>query len=366
MIRLGMRSILAAVMILSASPQRLPAQTTNDLPDFKEVYDLVRAHAVGLNADELNCAAVRGLLSQLASTVSLVTNGNPAITSNTNALVTKSSLLDGDLAYVRIGRVGDGLADALREACQGLTTTNHLSGLVLDLRYVGGDNYAAAAAAADLFVTKDQPLLNWGAGVVKSKEKNEPLASPVAVLVNGQTAGAAEALAAVLRQAGAGLVLGSQTAGQAVMGQDFPLQNGQKLRIAATPIRLADDTALSQQGVKPDIDVAVNPQDEKAFYADPFRWIPKGSLFAGSDRSVTNDLVTATNHAARRPRFSEAELVRERREGASLEDGSAPRPVSKTAGAPNGEPDAPVVHDPVLARALDILKGLAVVRQYHS
>jgi hypothetical protein len=65
-----------------------------------------------------------------------------------------------------------------------------------------------------------------------------------------------------------------------------------------------------------------------------------------------------TNRAVRRPRFNEAELVRERRDGVALDtDASAEKEV---------EPDKPVVQDPVLARALDLLKGLAVVRHTAS
>ena len=100
-----------------------------------------------------------------------------------------------------------------------------------------GDDYASAAATAELFIKKDQPLLDWGTGMVRSKENSDAISLPVAVLVNRQTAGAAEALAAVLREAGAGLILGSRTAGQAMIAQEFPLKNGERLRIATAPIQ---------------------------------------------------------------------------------------------------------------------------------
>ena len=58
-----------------------------------------------------------------------------------------------------------------------------------------------------------------------------------------------------------------------------------------------------------------------------------------------------------RRRFNEAELVREKREGASFDLEVNDR---------NGEPERPLVHDPALARALDLLKGLAVVRHSGS
>ena len=47
-------------------------------PEFKEVYDLVRAHLAGTSEEQLNQAAVRELVSGLAPRVALVTNGAAA------------------------------------------------------------------------------------------------------------------------------------------------------------------------------------------------------------------------------------------------------------------------------------------------
>ena len=44
-------------------------------PDFKEVYESIRAHVAGLSEAELNRAAVQGLVSALGPKVTLVTNG---------------------------------------------------------------------------------------------------------------------------------------------------------------------------------------------------------------------------------------------------------------------------------------------------
>jgi hypothetical protein len=221
------------------------------------------------------------------------------------------------------------------------------------LRYARGDDYAAAAGTADLFIKKDLPLLNWGNGLVRSKEKTDAISVPVAVLVNRSTAGAAEALAAALREAGAGLILGGKTAGQAMVAQDFPLKNGDRLRIATAPIQLGDGSAMSWQGLKPDIAVEVSPEDERAYYVDAFKVPARGDFSAGTGLSTTNP-PGSTNRPARRPRFNEAELVRERREGISEAD---------LMGSRDREGDKPIVFDPTLARALDLLKGLAVVRQ---
>lgn len=358
MIRIGIDSALAVLVVLFAGWPHLRAQAKAEdaaVPDFKEVYDSIRAHAAGLSEAELNRAAVQGLLSALGSKVSLVTNG-AAGSSVETPLVSRSSLIEGEMAYVRVARVGDGLAKAVREACDKLSATNKLKGAVLDLRYADGDDYAAAAGTADLFVKKEMPLLNWGSGLVRSKEKTNAIAVPVAVLVNRRTREAAEALAAAMRATGAGLILGGRTAGQAMVAQEFPLKNGDRLRIATAPVQLGDGSALSSQGLKPDIAVNVSPEDERAYYADAFTASGRSELSGGASTSLTN-LAGGTNQSARRIRLNEAELVRERREGLSEAD---------LAGARDREGDRPIVRDPVLARALDLLKGLAVVGRSHS
>jgi len=357
MIRIGIRSFLTVWLVLAgAQPGLLWAQAKAEEaagPDFKEVYDLVRAHLAGMSEAQLNQAAVRALVNGLGPRVSLVTNGAAAKPQVDAPLVSKSSVFDGEIGYVRVERVGEGLANAVREACKKLGATNKLAGVILDLRYAAGDDYASAAATAELFVKKAQPLLNWGNGMVRSKDNSDALSVPVAVLVNRQTVGAAEALAAVLRETGAGLVLGSSTAGQAMIAQEFPLKNGERLRIATAPIQLGDGSALSGQGLKPDIAVEVTLADERTFYADAYRVPSRTELLAGGGPGLTNS-ASGTNRPARRPRFNEAELVRERREGISEADMTALR---------EREPEKPLVNDPALARALDLLKGLALVRQ---
>jgi hypothetical protein len=178
----------------------------------------------------------------------------------------------------------------------------------------------------------------------------------VAVLVNRQTSGAAEALAAVLREAGSGLILGNRTAGQAMIAQDFPLKNGERLRIATAPIKLGDGSTMSDQGLKPDITVEVAAADERGYYSDAYKVPKRAELLAGAGLTFTNR-AGGTNRVVRRPLFNEAELVRERREGISEADITA---------LEERELEKPMVTDPVLARALDLLKGLALVRQSHS
>ncbi|HWX22008.1 MAG TPA: S41 family peptidase [Candidatus Binatia bacterium] len=357
MIRVRTFSLAAALLVLGAGSGGLAAEPQGQDEDFKEVFDLIRAHLAGAKDADLDRTAVQSLVAALSPRVSLLTNNIATPAPEEGPMVSRATVLENGIAYLRLTRIEDGLAAKIRQTCAQLAGTNQLGGVILDLRYATGNDYPAAAAAADLFLSKERPLLDWGNGVVRSKQKSDAIRMPVAVLVNHETAGGAEALAAVLRETAAGLLLGSQTAGQAMIAQEYPLKNGQRLRIATAPIQLGDGSALSSQGVKPDITVEVTPQDERVYYADAFKDISRSNLSTGAGLALTNQ-GSANSRTNRRPRLNEAELVRERRDGFLPE---AEVPAGRQA-----ELDKPLIQDPVLARALDVLKGLAVVRRQRS
>lgn len=351
-------SFFVGLWVFLMLPAGARAEGSGSAPDFKEVYDLIRAHLQGISDNDLNRAAVQGLVSKLSPKVFLVNPAGSSSDETTKALVTKSSLLEEDIAYVRVGRVEGGLDKAVRQACAAMGKTNHLTGVVLDLRYAEGNDYAAAADTAALFLKKERPLMDWGKGMVQSKENAEALSWPVAVLVNHETAGAAEALAGVVRETGTGLVLGSPTAGQAMSATEYPIKNGAVLRIATAPIHLGDGSSISTDGLKPDIAVEVKPEAERAYYADAFQTAPTMPS-SGTNALAVVGGTNGTNRIVRRSRFNEAELVRERKEGIGPDSDLAPERTP-------GRDEPPTVQDPALARALDVLKGLAVVRHSHS
>jgi Peptidase family S41 len=322
----------------------LRAEMTNAAPDFKQVYDLLRTNLGGMSDEQLNSTAVEGLLKALHGRATLV--GGPAnrATSQGRPELTKSAVLEGDIAYLRVGHVGNGLPDQLATTYHGLASTNKIAGVTLDLRFAGGNDYAAAAAAADLFTTRKMPLLKWDHEVEESRPARELISGPLMILINGETSGAAEALAAALREADAGLILGSPTAGLAMSTRDFPLENGQWLRIAANPVKLGDGAVISR--VLPDITVTVSLDDERAFLKNPY-----GTLAQNGNSSAvgTNDFLSFVDHT------SEADLVRQKLDDGE-DSGAAAPPPSKG-------PQKPVIQDPVLARALDLIKGLAIVHE---
>lgn len=342
-------ALLGAVLVgLWVFPLILRAAPTSVAPaaDLEQVRQLIRANLTGVTDAELEQHALAGLLHGLRGKVRLLDAQTNAAELGRN--LSRGSVIDEGIAYLRVRTVAAGLADEVATTCEALAATNKLKGIVLDLRFAEGDDYAAAVTVANLFVTDERELLDWGSGMMKSVAKTNALAGPVAVLVNNETTGSPEALAALLRETGVGLLLGNATRGAAMIAREFPLNNGQRLRIAMTPVKLAGEVALPASGVVPDIQVTVTATDEKLFLNDPYAVISKAT-------TLTNSASSATNRITRRPRTTEADLVRARREGVTFD----PEQLLQR----EVEPEPAVIRDPALARAVDLLKGLAVVRR---
>jgi C-terminal processing protease CtpA/Prc len=243
------------------------------------------------------------------------------------------------------------------DACKELIFTNKIKGLVFDLRYASGQDYAAATALADAFLSTEKPLMDFGDGMKKSSSKTDAIAVPLALLVNGNTAGSPEAFAGALQRTGVGLLLGSKTAGMANIAREFPLKNGQRLRIATTAIKLGDGQLFPEGGLKPDIQIDVAAEEEKAYFVDAYKIITKTNQLVAA-AAPAGKSINPTNRPPRH-RMTEAELVRMTREGQN--------PDAEVASASReAEPPRPLIHDPALARAIDLLKGLAVVQRTRS
>jgi hypothetical protein len=342
----------ALALLLAGFGFSAPA-AAKDLPAFQELYQLLRANLPELTEEELDRAAAQGLLAQFPSKVLLVPRlDEAATTAEATAPLSKATIFDNAFAYLRIGQIAPGLPEQLRAAYESLQSTNSLKGVVVDLRFAGGNDYAAAAGAADQFLSTERPLLNWGDGMVHSAAKTNAILLPVAVLVNQETTGAAEALAAVLREAHVALVIGSKTAGAAYRYHEHTLKDGQRLRLAAELVKLGNGNPISSEGVKPDIQVKTTLESERAYLEDAYLVLPRAGENAALNSSEAGP--TMTNHPPRR-RINEAELVRMQREGLDPD-------YDPTAGEISS-PLPPQINDPALNRALDLLKGLAVVRQ---
>jgi hypothetical protein len=333
--------LAAAALVGCGSPAWSKPQSQ---PAFEEVSGLIRSNLAGATPAQIDRMAVQGLIESLSPRVSLAdTAEDPVPGASGERGVGGVEVYRGTVGYISLRVVGASTPLEFRERYAALSASNHLTGLVLDLRGVGGNDYSAALELADAFLLYETPLMNWGEGLKSSRSKEAAITLPVAVLVDARTGGAAEALAAMLRQSGVALIFGGRTSGTAGIQRAFPLQNGQYLRITVSSVQLGNAQMIPVDGVKPDVEVK---SGRSAAVAD--------SAKVGSGPEVRGG--QGTNAGPVRLRMDEADLVRRWR-GEMLTARDLEQPSIT-----NG----PESRDPVLLRALDLMDGLAILRSWQK
>ena len=142
-----------------------------------------------------------------------------------------------------------------------MVNSQHDIGAILDLRSNSTpDDLAGAAQILSLFVPDDTTFLKClaqkkdAAGLPTLPILGHDFNGPIVVLTNGQTTGAAEALADCLKADGA-LVVGRATPGQAAIFEEQKLASGQILRFVTGNVSLADGTPLGAIPSHPDISI---------------------------------------------------------------------------------------------------------------
>ena len=202
----------------------------------------------------------------------------------------KSMILENNVGYLLVTETGTNLAEEMQSAFDGLSATNSIVGIVLDLRFAKGDDAESLKSAGSFLEEKKLPL---------------------AILVNAQTKGAAAQLAEDLRDANIGLIFGSP--------------------------------AMSLQ---PDISVSTSANDERSFLKNPYGVF--GGSYTNSDSNTNFLPYVDVDHT------SEADLVREKIKDGDENETATPAVEQTT-------PQKTFIRDPVLARGVDFIKGVAAL-----
>ena len=167
----------------------------------------------------------------------------------------------GDVRYVKLNGLYPRSAPEIQTA---LKPDPDLRGLILDLRDAGGEDVDAVLAAAALFCGPDKVLAQWkglddsGASDLRSAPWVGPgVEAPVLVLINAHTRGASELFAALLARCGRGVLLvGEPAAGDPLLRESIPLDDGPVLRVATRKLVFAQGPALdARTTLTPDVRV---------------------------------------------------------------------------------------------------------------
>ncbi len=312
--------------------------------ELRGIFELIKSNYVAASKfDDAELARVRvqGLLTREEPAMQLLPKSVADREPQTAPY--KTAVLD-EFGYVRLGPMEDATLERLDATLRDFQAAG-LRTIGLDLRASGktGDSNVAAAILRR-FVAPGTEMFRLARSNADAARIFTATSAPlhsgtIILLVDADTRGAAELIAATLRAKNSALVVGGTTAGELYEYADVPLKNGHVLRYAVSQVFIGDAAATPGKGITPDVAVTsdLSRKWEKFKLADE-----KG--------------VGATVFEKERPRMNEAALVAGRNpELAELEELSN--------GAERLQVDPETIYDRVLQRALDLAAALPVLGQ---
>lgn len=166
--------------------------------------------------------------------------------------------LDNHTLYIRVKQLGYNLSKQLRKDLKKIDDLASKA-LIVDLRNSTGGILDSAIEFIDLFLTEGALV------TIRHKQAQNDMqfntrkgdelefATPVAVLVDANTASGSELIALALRTRKDSRVIGSRTYGIAGIRTILPLKNNTALMMTTAKMVLADGTSWHGQGVQPDV-----------------------------------------------------------------------------------------------------------------
>ncbi len=171
----------------------------------------------------------------------------------------ESKLLPGErrIGYAQVYQVSRETAQEFQDRVSEL---GQLDGLVIDMRGNTGGSMVAAAQLADLFLDSQmivRTVTREGlAPDARSRMTADPdvlFDMPLAILVDPQTASAAEIISGALEPLGNVTLVGQTTFGKGLVQQVMPMKDQNLLKLTVAEYLLSDDRAINKKGIEPGV-----------------------------------------------------------------------------------------------------------------
>lgn len=229
---------------------------------FRVGDKIIKVDGIDVVGNSIN--EVRNLVvGELGTTVVLTVlrNGEMLDITGTRTAVNNSTVSGGvlkdDIGYMKIASFSSGTADEFKEI-SGVLKEQGVKRLILDLRNNPGGHVSAAVDIANELVPEGK--------IIDVKYRDEKLnhsfystlkEAPfeLVTLVNGSTASSAEILASAIQDSGAGILMGEQTYGKAVIQSSYSLNNGMVMKLTIGQYITRNGNEIGHIGLEPDIAV---------------------------------------------------------------------------------------------------------------
>lgn len=172
-----------------------------------------------------------------------------------------SSWIASKFAYLRISHFQKNTGKEVQTTIKSMREESDLSGLVLDIRNNPGGMLSEAIAVANLFLTEG--LITFTKSQIASREK-EFFATegdiidgiPIVILVNGNSASAAEIVAGALSENNRALLIGTTTFGKGSVQSILHLQDDISIKITTAHYFTPNGKSIEKKGLQPDIQLS--------------------------------------------------------------------------------------------------------------
>ena len=164
----------------------------------------------------------------------------------------------GAVGYLALSRFGD-RAGAELTADLAFLESQGATAFVLDLRGNGGGYGDEATAVASAFIASG-PIFTTrersGTTSVSNASGKASFHSPLVVLIDGDTASAAEIVAGAIQDDGVGTLVGTRTFGKGVVQSVFPLPDGSAFKVTTARYTTPKGRDIDGVGIAPDVAVS--------------------------------------------------------------------------------------------------------------
>lgn len=134
-------------------------------------------------------------------------------------------------------------------------TKQGIKGLILDLRNNPGGELSSVLSVANYFVPKGPVVyIDYRGGKDEVHDANgNRLQLPLVVLVNENTASAAEILSGAIKDTKAGILVGTKTFGKGIVQTVYPLEDGAGLKLTTARYLTPAKHDINKKGIMPNV-----------------------------------------------------------------------------------------------------------------
>jgi len=194
-------------------------------------------------------------------TLDIVRNNTQALTltitrANITAPSVMTKILPGNIGYMSISTFADDTSSLSQKAAQQFET-DHVKGIILDLRDNPGGLVNAAVDVSSLWLPQNDMILQEkrGSTVLQTytAEGDDTLHGiPTVVLINGVSASASEITTGALHDNGAAYVIGQKSFGKGVVQQLINFSDGSQLKVTIAYWYRPNGQNINHKGITPD------------------------------------------------------------------------------------------------------------------